>query len=80
MPILNAVAPPKPGVAGLKLVEHANGAIYLHWQDEDGVVSPTYAMTFQLDPDGSGIRGIVYNDPPPQFKKAADGFFAVIHP
>ncbi len=79
MPLLKAVSPPPPGVAGPVLTE-SNGNLYLRWQDANGVVSETYALTLQLDPDGSGVRGIVYNDPPPQFKKAADGFFAVIHP
>ena len=79
MPLFNAVAPPPPGVAGPVLTE-SNGNLYLRWQDADGNVSETYALTLQLDPDGGGVRGVVYNDPPPEFKKDGDGYFLVIHP
>jgi hypothetical protein len=79
MPLLNAVAPPKPGVAGPVLTE-SNGNLYLRWQDAAGNISDTYALTLQLDPDGSGVRGILYNDCPPQFKTDANGFFVVVQP
>lgn len=79
MPLFNAVAPPPPGVAGPVLTE-SNGNLYLRWQDAAGNVSDTYALTLQLDPDGSGVRGILYNDCPPQFKTDANGFFVVIQP
>ena len=79
MPLLNAVAPPPPGVAGPVLTE-SNGNLYLRWQDAAGVVSETYALTLQLDPAGGGVRGVVYNDPPPEFKKDGDGFFLVVRP
>lgn len=77
--LFKAVAPP-PGVAGIALIEKF-GNLYVHWQKADGTVSESYAMWFELAPDGSGVRAVLYdNNPPPEFQRAADGYFLVIHP